>query len=82
MNKKEGWSKESDMQKVENIRVQFESRIMGIEGVVGVGTGLCNDKPCLKIYTSVPTQQVRSKLPEEIIEIDVDFEYVGEIKAE
>ena len=70
------------MQKIENIRIQFESRITGIEGVVGVGTGLCNGKPCVKIYTSVPTQQVRSKLPVEISEIDVDLEYVGEIKAE
>ena len=72
----------SDMQKIENIRVQFEACIMGIEGVEGIGAGLCIGKPCLKIYTSVPTQQVRSKLPEELGKIDVDLEYVGEIEAE
>jgi hypothetical protein len=72
---------EFDMQEIENIRVQFESCIMGIEGVVGIGAGLCNGKPCLKIYTSVPTQQVRSKLPEELSKIEVDLEYAGEIEA-
>ncbi|ACN17379.1 hypothetical protein HRM2_43230 [Desulforapulum autotrophicum HRM2] len=73
---------EPGIQKIENIRGQFESTIMEIEGVVGVGTGLCNDKPCLKIYTSVPGQKLRDKLPRELGTIEVDIEYVGEIKAE
>jgi uncharacterized secreted protein with C-terminal beta-propeller domain len=65
---------------IENIRTQYESQIMAISGVVFIGVGLCNnDKPCLKIGTSVPTENVRSELPKGIFKVDVELEFVGEI---
>ena len=70
------------MTEIENIRTRFEVRIMKIEGVVGVGTGLCNGKPCLKVYTSIPPKKIRSRLPAELRKIKVDLEYVGSIKAQ
>ena len=73
---------ETNTKEIENIRVQFEVSIMKIEGVVGVGTGLCNGKPCLKIYTSIPPEKVRSRLPGELSKIELDLEYVGSIEAQ
>ena len=74
---------ESDMQAIENVRAQCESAIMTIEGVVSVATGIGKSgKPCLKIGTSLPVEEVRSKLPKELSKIEVELEYIGEIRAQ
>jgi hypothetical protein len=68
---------------LEQIRTRHEADLMTIPGVVGVGTGICKSgNECLKIYTSVPTDQVRTRLPEELKKIEIELEFVGEIKAE
>ncbi len=70
-------------QTMEEIRTQHEDALMGTPGVVGVGTGICKGgKECLKIYTSDPTNQVQTKLPKELKNIEVELEYVGDIKAQ
>lgn len=56
---------------------------MAIPGVTGVGTGMSSaGKTCLKIYISVPTEQVFPNLPVEIKDIEYELEYIGEIKAQ
>ena len=74
---------EIEQQTIENIRIKYESQIMTTEGVVFVGNGLNkNGKPYLKIGTSVPIEDVRSALPDELFKIEVKLEFVGEIKAQ
>ena len=69
--------------KIEHFRSKYGPRLMAIPGVTGVGTGISSHgKQCLKIYTSVTTEQVFPNLPEEIKEIEFELEYVGEIKAQ
>ncbi len=68
---------------IENIRARYEARIMAIPGVVFVGNGISkNGSPCLKIGTSVPVEKIRSQLPEELSKIEVELEYIGEIRAQ
>ena len=56
---------------------------MAIPGVTGVGTGMSSaGKTCLKIYISMPTEQVFPNLPVEIKDIEYELEYIGEIKAQ
>jgi hypothetical protein len=79
--------KEADMQgskySIEQIRTRNEKDILAIPGVVGMGVGICKTgNECLKIYTSVPIDQVQNKLPEEMANIEFELEFVGEIKAE
>ncbi len=67
---------------IEQIRVRHEADIIAIPGVVGVGTGICKSgNECLKIYISVPGDQVRLQLPEELNQIEFELEFVGEIRA-
>jgi len=74
---------EADLQAIENMRAQYESRLMAIKGVVSVSTGIGKTgKPCLKIGTSVPVEQVRTKLPEDLFQVEVELEYLGEIRAQ
>lgn len=76
-------SMNTDKQSIENIRAKHDSEIMSVEGVVSVGTGLGKDgQPCLVIGTSVPVEEVRARLPEEIFEVCVEITHVGEIKAQ
>ncbi len=68
---------------IEQIRIRHETDIIAIPGVVGVGTGICKSgNECLKIYTSVPGDQVRIRLPGELNQIEFELEFVGDIKAE
>jgi hypothetical protein len=71
------------MEDIEAVRARLEPRLLATEGVVGVGTGLGADgKPRLKIYTNVPVEEVRPRLPKELAGLAFDLEYVGEIKAQ
>jgi hypothetical protein len=71
------------MHMVEQIRMDYESQIMAIAGVVMVSTGTCaSGNPCLQIGTSLPIEVVRVKLPEAIFQIEVEIEYLGEIRTQ
>lgn len=73
----------TDIGKIANIRASHDSTIMAIPGVVSIATGLDQGgRPCLKIGTSVPVELVIPHLPAELDEINVEVEYLGEIKAE
>ena len=74
---------ESETQKIEQFRSQYELHLMAIPGVTGIGTGMSSaGKICLKIYISMPTEQVFPNLPVEIKDIEYELEYIGEIKAQ
>lgn len=81
--KKEEVQMKGSKHTLEEIRAQHEDVLMTIPGVVGLGTGICKSgKECLKIYTSVPADQVRGSLPEGLKNIEFELEYVGDIKAQ
>ncbi|MCK5681567.1 hypothetical protein KAI46_12230 [bacterium] len=75
--------KQNVQQEVEGLRIKYESVLMGIKGVVGIGIGLCeNGRSCLKIYTSLPTDEVLPLIPKELKKCDIELEFVGEIKTQ
>ncbi len=72
-----------DQETIEKIRVKYEQEIMRINGVVSVSVGLNKDgKKCLKIGTSVPVEQISSKLPEGLSKSLVELEFIGNIQAQ
>lgn len=74
---------ESELQKIEALRSRYETELLQIEGVVAVSIGLCgDDRPCLKIGTARPVEQVRSRLPAGLSRDDVVVEYIGDIHAQ
>ncbi|MEW9919122.1 hypothetical protein AB2B41_05885 [Marimonas sp. MJW-29] len=73
----------SEPEKVEELRVQFEDELMRVEGVVSISIGLCGDRPCLKVGTSEPIEDVRPRLPENLQKNeDVELEYIGDVEAQ
>jgi hypothetical protein len=73
----------NEIEKIEDIRVHFESRIMATPGVVAVGVGTSKDgRYILVIGTDRPEDEVRAKLPPEIFSVPVQLEYMGKIEAQ
>jgi hypothetical protein len=71
---------ETEQNKIENLRAEYDALLMSIKGVVSVSTGLGKTgRPCLQIGTSLPVEQIRPKLPKELFQVDVVLEYIGEI---
>lgn len=71
------------MENIEKVRAQYESQLMAISGVVAVSVGLGEDgRPCLKIGTSVPAEEVRKQLPAGLAGTPVEVEFIGNIRAQ
>ena len=64
----------------EVLRDHAES-IMSIPGVVGTAQGLCDNKPCIKVYVIRETQELEEKIPPILEGYPVMIEETGEIRA-
>ncbi len=54
---------------------------MSVSGVVGTGQGLCDDKPCIKIFVVKETPEMEQKIPRMLEGYPVVIEETGEIRA-
>lgn len=71
-----------EYQEIERLRAEVEAELLAIDGVVMVATGLGADgKPCLKVGTSVPVDQVRPKLPQGL-KVPVEVEFLGDVRIQ
>lgn len=71
-----------DAASLETLRARFESYLMGLPGVVGVGTGRRADGTlCLKVYTAEAAEGMREGLPRELSEV-VLLEAIGKPRAQ
>ena len=71
------------MHTIEQVREQFESELMSIDGIAFVATGVDNNgAPCLLIGASVPVMEVHGRLPKALDDINVELKYVGDVKAQ
>jgi hypothetical protein len=55
--------------------------LMTVPGVVGTGQGLCEGKPCIKVFVIKKTPELEQKIPETLEGYPVVIEETGEIKA-
>jgi hypothetical protein len=55
--------------------------LMSIPGVVGAGQGLCEGKPCIKVFVIKKTPELEQKIPETLEGYPVVIEETGEVKA-
>ena len=55
--------------------------LMSIPGVVGAGQGLCEGKPCIKVFVIKMTPDLDQKIPNTLEGYQVVVEETGEIKA-
>ncbi len=54
---------------------------MKIPGVEGTGIGLCDDRPCIKVFVSRPASELDPPLPEEVGGHPVKLEPTGTFRA-
>lgn len=55
--------------------------LMSMPGVVGTGQGLCEGKPCIKVFVIEKTPDLDQKIPKTLDGYPVVIEETGEFKA-
>ena len=64
------------------VKERQESKLMSIPGVVGVGIGECEAKPCLKVFVTQQTVELERQIPQQVEGYKVDIEATGPIEAQ
>ena len=59
---------------------EHTNELMSILGVVGVAQGLCNKKPCIKVFVVEMTSALDKQIPKDLNGYCVDVEETGEIR--
>jgi hypothetical protein len=67
--------------KIEEVLKEQTRGLMSIPGVVGVGQGLCNGNPCLKVFVIKRTPELDQKIPKALEGYPVVIEETGKIKT-
>ena len=55
--------------------------LMTVPGVVGTGQGLCEGKPCIKVFVIEKTPELENRIPDILDGYPVAIEETGPIKA-
>jgi hypothetical protein len=67
--------------KIEEVLKQNTNPLMSIPGVIGTGQGLCDGKPCIKVFVIKKTAELDNKIPGEIEGYKVIIEEIGILRA-
>ncbi len=51
---------------IEEVLAQHRDSLMAIPGVVGVGQGLCNTQPCIKVFLAEENSHTRRRIPRDL----------------
>ena len=66
---------------IELVKEQHESELMAVEGVVGVGIGECQGKPCIEVYLANESPNVKKQIPARLGGFKVNTKVTGNIEA-
>jgi len=66
---------------IEEVLEEHTNELMTIPGVVGTAQGLCNDKPCIKVYVIKKTPELKRKIPDTLEGYKVMIEETGEFRV-
>ena len=79
----EGEESEDKMQEktIEEVLKEHTNKLMSIPGVVGTAQGLCDNKPCIKVYVIKRSLELEQKIPKKIEGFVVEVEETGEFHA-
>jgi hypothetical protein len=68
-------------QTIEDVLAERTAELMSVPGVVGTAQGLCNDKPCIRVFVIKKTPEIDRDIPEILEGFKVVVEESGEIRA-
>jgi len=66
---------------IEQVIKKHTEELMSVPGVVGVGQGLCDNTPCIKVYVIEQSPKTDVKIPGSLGGYKVSTEVTGEIRA-
>jgi hypothetical protein len=66
---------------IEEVLKEHADELMSIPGVVGAAQGLCNNKPCIKVFVIEKTKEIEQKIPDELDGYPVGVEQSGEFRS-
>jgi len=67
--------------RIEEVLKEHTKELMSVPGVVGTAQGLCDDKPCIKVYVLKKTPELGQKIPDILEGYPVMIEETGEFRA-
>ena len=66
---------------IEEVLKEYTKELISIPGVVGTGQGLCDGRPCIKVYVIKETPELDQKIPRTLEGYPVVIEETGEIRV-
>lgn len=66
---------------IEEVLKAHTDKLMSIPGVVGTAQGLCDGKPCIKVFVIKKTPELEGKIPDVLEGFPVEVEETGEFRA-
>jgi hypothetical protein len=67
--------------KIQEVLKKYTASLITISGVVGTGLGLCDGKPCIKVFVIKKTPDLEDKIPERLEGYSVKIKETGVIRA-
>ncbi|MGM3307992.1 hypothetical protein ACSQ6I_18790 [Anabaena sp. WFMT] len=67
---------------IEQIKERYESDLLNIDGVVGLGISECDNKPCIKVYLENESPNLKQQIPEQLDGFKVDAQVTGAIQTQ
>ncbi len=66
---------------IKEVLKEHTNELMSLPGVVGTAQGLCDDKPCIKVFVIKKTLELDEKIPDSLDGYPVAIEETGEFRA-
>jgi len=60
---------------------EHTGELMSVPGVVGTAEGLCDDRPCIKVYVIKRSLEIDKKIPGTLEGYPVKIEVTGELRT-
>jgi len=66
---------------IEEVLKNHTKKLMSMPGVVGTAQALCNSQPCIKVYVSQLTQELKKQIPKTLEGYKIDVQETGSFNA-
>lgn len=62
------------------VKDRYESELLAISGVVGVGIGECRQTPCIKVFVEKKDPDMERRIPKHLEGFEVDIQVTGPVQ--
>jgi hypothetical protein len=66
---------------VKEVLQENNENLLSLPGVVGTAQGMCDNKPCIKVYVIRKTPELDQKVPDTLEGYTVKIEEIGEVRS-